>query len=179
MHGDGEPSAWITRWSHLIPQGGSVLDVACGGGRHLRWLRAQGFAVTGVDRDGPALAPLMALGEIVEADIENGPWPFDGRCFDAVVVTNYLWRALMPALLASLADGGVLLYETFSTAQASIGKPTRPEFLLQPGELIEIARGLRIVAFEEGFVTGPDRFVQRIAACRSPSAQTLPSRYLL
>ena len=132
--------------------------------------------------------------EAVVADIENGPWPFAGRRFDAVVVTNYLWRPLMPVLLDSLAPGGVLIYETFTQGNETVGKPSRPDFLLRPGELLDICRSLRVVAFEDGFQEGPQgqapRFVQRIAAVReavtpadlasalSPAASE-PARYPL
>ena len=146
-----------------------MLDVACGSGRHVRWLAQQGFAVTGVDRDAGALAGLADLGARVElhsADIESGPWPWPGRRFDAVVVTNYLWRALWPQLLGALGEGGVLIYETFADGQQHIGKPSRPDFLLQPGELLRVCAGLRVVAFEDGFEDsqGAARCVQRIAA---------------
>jgi len=157
-------SPWVRRWAHLIRPGGTVLDLACGSGRHLRWLAARGFAVTGVDRDGAAVEPLRASGEIVVADLENGPWPLAGRRFDAVVVTNYLWRPLWPAIRAALADGGLWLHETFADGQQTVGRPSRPEFLLQPGELLQAAQGLRVVAFEDGFLDAPPRFVQRIAA---------------
>ena len=104
------------------------------------------------------------------ADIENGPWPFAGRQFGAVVVVNYLWRPLMPTLLASLAPGGVLIYETFTQGNETVGKPSRADFLLRSGELLEICKGLRMVAFEDGFQAGTPldapRFVQRIAAVR-------------
>jgi SAM-dependent methyltransferase len=153
-----------------------VLDVACGGGRHLRWLASQGFVVTGVDRDAEAMAPLAEVGEAIVADLEAGAWPLAGRRFDAVLVTNYLWRPLFPRLLESLADGGVLLYETFADGQQTIGRPARPEFLLRPGELLDLTRGLRIVAYEDGFDAGPPpRFVQRIAALRpDPAADAHP-----
>jgi len=163
------PSDWVRRWAPLIAPGGTVLDVACGSGRHLRWLAAQGFAVTGVDRDAAALAPLEALGETIVADIEAGPWPLAGRRFDAVVVTNYLWRALLPVLRQSLAEGGVLVCETFAHGQQTIGRPSRADFLLQPGELLAAAQGLRIVAFEDGYLDGPPRFVQRIVAVTLPA----------
>jgi SAM-dependent methyltransferase len=170
MHGPGlPPSDWVRRWAPLVRAGGSVLDVACGSGRHLRWLAGQGFAVTGVDRDEAALAPLRSLGEIVVADLEGADWPLPGRRFDAVVVTNYLWRALLPVLCESLAEGGVLIYETFADGQQTVGRPSRPEFLLQPGELLTVAAGLRVVAYEDGFLDAPPRFVQRIAAVRSPA----------
>jgi SAM-dependent methyltransferase len=170
MHGPGlPPSDWVRRWAPLVRAGGSVLDVACGSGRHLRWLAGQGFALTGIDRDEAALAPLRGLGEIIVADLEGAPWPLPGRSFDAVLVTNYLWRELLSVLCESLADGGVLIYETFADGQQTVGRPSRPEFLLQPGELLAAAAGLRVVAYEDGFLDGPPRFVQRIAAVKSPA----------
>jgi len=170
-----EPSAWVQRFVGLARPGGTVLDLACGSGRHLRWLAARGFAVTGVDRDTAALAPLAGLGELIAADIEGGPWPLAGRRFDAVVVTNYLWRPLLPRIAEALADEGVLLYETFAQGQQSIGRPARAEFLLAPGELLAAFTGLRVVAFEDGFeqppAPGAPRFVQRLAAVRLPAAE--------
>jgi SAM-dependent methyltransferase len=141
-----------------------VLDVACGGGRHLRWLAAQGFLVTGVDRDAAALTGLPSQVRTIVADIEAGPWPLAGQRFDAVVVTNYLWRPLWPALLASLADRGILIYETFALGNEAFGKPSNPDFLLRPGELLEACRGLHVVAYEDGRLDAPTRRVQRIAA---------------
>lgn len=180
MHGTEAPSGWVRRWSHLVPPGGTVLDVACGHGRHLRWFAGRGHAVTGVDRSPEAVAAVAELGRAVEADIESGPWPFAGERFDAVVVTNYLWRALFPTLVASVADDGVLIYETFATGNATVGKPSRPDFLLQPGELLQTCVGLHIVAYEDGFCDAPERFVQRIVAVRKrPSAAALPARYPL
>lgn len=178
MHGTGEPSPWVVRWSHLVREGGTVLDVGCGHGRHLRWFAGRGHQVTGVDRDPAAIAAVQGLGRAVEADIENGPWPFPGETFDAVVVTNYLWRPLGPALLAALAPGGVLVYETFAAGNETVGKPSRPDFLLGNGELLQLCAGLRVVAYEDGFLAAPDRFVQRIAAVR-PAPGNGPARYPL
>ena len=162
----GPPSAWVQRWSHLVPAAGRVLDVACGTGRHMVWFAGRGHAVTGVDRSAEALAGLPPAFEAIQADIENGPWPFNGRSFDAVVVTNYLWRPLLPRIVESVAPGGVLLYETFAQGNETVGKPSRPDFLLRPGELLQAAAGLRVVAYEDGFIDEPARFVQRIAAVR-------------
>ncbi|HET9976288.1 MAG TPA: class I SAM-dependent methyltransferase [Burkholderiaceae bacterium] len=169
-HAPGAPSGWILRWAHLVAPGGTVLDVACGSGRHLRWFAARGFRVTGVDRDAAATTSLQGSGRIVTADIENGPWPFAGETFDAVVVTNYLWRPLMPTLIASVADGGVLIYETFALGNEVFGKPSNPAFLLRPGELLEHARGLQVVAYEDGVLVDPPRRVQRLVARRGVAA---------
>ena len=177
------PSPWLQRWAHLIAPGGTVLDVACGSGRHLRWLAAQGFQLTGVDRDAAALDALRMAGgdatELVWADIESGPWPFAGRRFDAVVVTNYLWRALLPTLLQSLNEGGVLIYETFADGNQRVGKPSRPDFLLQDGELLRAAEGLRVVGYEHGYLDAPPRFVQRIAAVARVEGASEPPRHAL
>lgn len=151
-----------------------MLDLACGSGRHVRWLAGQGLVVTGLDRDAAALAALAAdvpAAELITADIESGPWPLAGRRFDGIVVTNYLWRPLWPRLLESLGDGGVLIYETFAAGHEQFGRPSRPDFLLQPGELLQRCAGLRVVAFEEGFEQQPLRCVQRIVAARQAAAR--------
>jgi SAM-dependent methyltransferase len=182
-HGGGTPSAWVQRFAGLIRPGGSVLDVACGSGRHALWLAQQGHAVTGVDRDGAALLGLQGRITTLQADIENAAWPLPGQVFDAVVVTNYLWRPLLPTLLASLAAGGVLIYETFADGQQLIGKPSRPDFLLQAGELLRVCAGLRVLAFEDGFEEGFEgaaaRYVQRIVAVAAPAQASATPRYVL
>lgn len=179
LHSALEPSAWVQRWSVLVAEGATVLDVACGSGRHVRFLaEARAARVTALDRDAEALAALASTAaEIVVADIEAGPWPLQGRRFDAVVVTNYLWRALLPTIVASVAEGGVLIYETFARGNETVGKPSNPDFLLAPGELLRAAAALRVVAYEDGFVAGPPaRFVQRIAAVDEPALSALPPR---
>ncbi len=165
-HMTPDPSPWVLRWSHLARDGGSALDVACGSGRHMRWLAEHGHPVTGVDRAEAALRSAAAFGRTVLADIENGPWPFAGESYDLVVVTNYLWRPRLPDIVAVLAPGGVLLYETFAAGNETVGKPSRPDFLLQPGELLAACAGLRVVGYEDGYLETPPRFVQRIAAVR-------------
>ena len=181
MHGLTPPSPWLLRWAHLLPAGGALLDVACGAGRHLHWAVQQGLQATGIDRDAAALALAPADARTVCADIEAGPWPLSGERFDAVLVFNYLWRPLWPALREALAPGGVLVYETFADGQQTVGRPARPDFLLQPGELIERCAGLRIVAYEHGFLDAPARFVQRIVAVRPAQAPdpASPARHAL
>jgi hypothetical protein len=107
------------------------------------------------------------LAELIQADIENGPWPLPQRQFGAVVVCNYLWRPLFPRLLESLAHGGVLIYETFASGQELLGRPSRPDFLLQPGELLQVCKDLHVVAYECGRADDPPRAVQRIVAIRT------------
>jgi hypothetical protein len=140
---------------------------------------ALGHSVTGVDRNPDAITAVSHLGEAICADIENGPWPLQDRTFGGVVVTNYLWRPLWPYILASLAPTGVLIYETFSAGNESVGKPSRPDFLLHTAELLAVCKDLRVVAFEEGFLTQPERFVQRIVAVRETSGAQTPARYPL
>lgn len=136
-----------------------MLDLACGSGRHARWLAAKGYAVHAVDHDAAAIAGLSGCAgvETSQLDLEGDAWPLSGRRYAGIVVTNYLWRARLNDLLAMLAPGGVLIYETFMLGNAAYGKPSNPDFLLRPGELREIAAaaGLREVAFEEGYVASP------------------------
>lgn len=164
-----EPSRWVRRWTHLVAPGGAVLDVASGAGRHARWFASHGHPVTAIDRDADALGAMHDEPRVtaLAADIEDGPWPLptDAK-FAAVVVTNYLHRPLFPRLLDALAPAGVLIYETFAQGNETIGKPSRPAFLLAPGELLDVARGrLRVVAFQDGFLAQPrPAYVQRICA---------------
>jgi len=166
----------VTRWAAWLPADSTVLDLACGHGRHLRWLAARGLRVTGVDRDALALQGLRTAvprAELLLADLENGPWPLAGRQFDAVVVTHYLWRPLWPAILASVGPGGLLIYETFGAGNGRYGRPSRPDFMLQPGELLQVAQGLRVLGYEDGFLDHPPRLVQRICARREQEAAGL------
>lgn len=168
-----EPSAWVRRFAAAIPPGGPVLDLAAGKGRHTRLLRALGFAVTACDRDTAALEAEFAgdpLCRIVTLDLEDGgPWRLGGG-YHGIVVTNYLHRPLLPALATALAPGGVLIYETFLQGQERVGRPSNPDFLLRPGELLEVYAGtLSILAFEQGIVDAPwPAAVQRLAAVKGP-----------
>jgi SAM-dependent methyltransferase len=164
---DLPPSSWVVRFAPLVPAGSSVLDLAAGSGRHARLFLQRGHPVVAVDRETVALADLASRAEIVTADLEDGsPWPLGDRRFGGIVVTNYLHRPLFAAVLAALAPGGVLIYETFAAGNERFGKPSNPKFLLQPSELLELVRGrLRVLAYEDLEVSEPrPAMVQRIAA---------------
>lgn len=170
-HESAEPSQWVRRFAALIAPEGRVLDLACGKGRHVRYLQSLGYKVTAVDRDAAALEPLRSLENVnvYVADIETGPWPFAPEHFDGIVVTNYLHRLLFPHLIASLRQGGVLIYETFGAGNERFGPPSNPHFLLQPGELLaSVAPALGVVAFEQGLIAKPKpAMVQRICAVKA------------
>jgi SAM-dependent methyltransferase len=159
----------VRRWAGAIRSGGRVLDVACGHGRHLRYLSSLGFSVVGVDRDAQAVSALEALGaELRVTDIEGGPWPFSPGDFDGVVVTNYLHRPIFPHLVGALRPGGILIYETFAAGNERYGRPANPDFLLRPGELLRCVEPLSVVAFEQGLISAPKpALIQRICAVRA------------
>ncbi|MCX7960299.1 MAG: class I SAM-dependent methyltransferase [Burkholderiales bacterium] len=159
-----EPSPWVLAWAPRIARG-TVLDVACGAGRHARLFLARGLRVVAVDR----VAQSIPGARFVQADLEAGPWPFAGERFEGIVVTHYLWRPLLPVLAAALAPGGILIYETFMVGHERYGRPSRPEFLLRPGELLDAFKALAVIAFEEGDVASPrPAKIQRLCAARPP-----------
>ncbi len=170
----GEPSAWVVRFAPLLRPGSHILDLACGAGRHTRLFLGAGHSVTAVDRKLSRVADLRdgnARLTLVEADLEDGsPWPLGNKTFDAVVVTNYLWRDLFPDILRSIAPGGYLIYETFAAGNERFGKPTNPDFLLREGELLEVVEGkLEVVEYDNSEVQTPKPAVlQRICARRNP-----------
>ena len=173
-------SEWVVRFAPLVTPSGSVLDVACGNGRHTRFFLARGHEVVAVDIDLSKVSDLQtsACLKLIEADIERDPWPLPGARFDAVVVTNYLHRRLFDRFVEAVAPEGMLIYETYARGNERWGHPRNPDFLLRPGELLELARGrLRVVAYENVTVTEPrPAAVQRICAIAPPGmADSLPT----
>jgi SAM-dependent methyltransferase len=163
------PNAWLTANRQLLPASGDSLDLACGSGRHAVWLAEQGFRVLAVDRDAAAITALgdessrrglSISSEVV--DLENGQPFLQPGTFDLIVVVHYLHRPLFPSIVNALRRGGVLVYETFTRAQAARGKPTNPAFLLEPGELQRLVQPLEILASREGDFEG--RMVASVVA---------------
>ncbi len=149
------------RWAPLVTRG-PVLDVASGAGRHAKFFAQRGLQVVAVDREAQVLPEGITF---VKADLEDGrPWPFAGRRFGGIVVTNYLHRPLFAMLAAALDENGVLIYETFMTGNERFGKPSNPNFLLRPGELLQAFGALTVVAFEQGTIG--NAVVQRICVIR-------------
>lgn len=167
-------SDWLVRHDAWLAGRRTALDVAAGHGRHVRWLSSHGLAVTAVDRDAAVAAAWPAQCEAIVADLERDGWPFAGRTWDVVVVANYLWRPLLPAIVAAVAPGGVLFYETFARGQETIGRPSNPDFLLEPGELLQATGALRTRAYEDLRVDAPPRFLQRIVATRGDGTDGAP-----
>ncbi|HEX6092377.1 MAG TPA: methyltransferase domain-containing protein [Dongiaceae bacterium] len=166
------PSPWVLRHAGLVPAGRAVLDLACGSGRHTLVFLAGGHPVTAVDRDLSGIAALEDWPGLtaLEVDLEAGaPWPFAAGSFGGVVVTNYLHRPILAGIVAAVEPGGALIYETFAAGNEAFGKPTNPDFLLQPGELLEAVRGrLEVVAYEHRIVSQPRQAkIQRLAAVRA------------
>lgn len=174
-HDIAAPSAWVARWAGQVPAGGRVLDLASGKGRHARFFAARGHPVEAVDRDPVTLAALVGVPGVSTrcADLEGGQWPYAGEQFAGIVVVNYLHRPLFPRLMAALAMDGAFIYETFAAGNERYGRPSNPDFLLKPGELLELVRGkLRVVAYEDLFVSDPKpAMVQRMCALRTVSSE--------
>ena len=165
------PSSWLVQHAGLLPREGRALDVASGRGRHALWLAARGLTTLAVDRDADAIRELnqaarehgLPLRAEVR-DLEDGGSPFRGSTYDVIVVVHYLHRPLFPVLIDAVAPGGLLVYETFTRAQAARGKPTNPDFLLKAGELLELVRPLEVLASREGDFDG--RMIASVIARR-------------
>ncbi len=169
LHSQREPMDWIAARAAIADPDQTVLDLACGGGRHGRAFLAHGCRVTFVDRDTTGVADLAGnpACEILQADLETASWPLNGRTFDLVVVTNYLWRPILPKVFEAVADGGDLLYQTFALGNERFGRPRNPDFLLRPGELTAAAEtnGFTILESFEGEVSEPKpAVIQRLHA---------------
>lgn len=164
---DIAPSAWVIRFAPLIRPGGTVLDLACGHGRHARHLAGLGLHVVAADVDVSGLDAGDPRIEVVHRDLEDSTWPWTPGSLDGVVVTNYLHRPHFPHIAESLREGGVLIFETFAAGNEKLGRPRNPAFLLQPGELLAAFPAFHVVAYEHGIEQSPRPAVrQRLCAVR-------------
>lgn len=164
-------SPWIATYWDLIPKDKPVLDLAAGKGRHSLFMLEKGYEVVAADIHTDALErlPVTSGLTVQSVDLEAGPWPFKAAQFSGIIGVNYLWRARFSHLLGSLADGGILLYDTFARGNERFGKPSNPDFLLRPGELKELCGGLEIVHYAHGEVTVPRPAVRQSIAARKPA----------
>jgi len=167
-------SPWVERFGRSVRPPGPVLDVACGDGRHTRWFVSHGYDVVAIDRDLSGVADLGANArvDLHEADLEDGaPFPAAAASFGAVVVTNYLWRPILDAVVDAVAPGGWLLYETFAVGNERLGRPSNPDYLLRDNELLELAlrHELTVVAYENVQVELPRAAVVARIAARRPA----------
>ena len=172
-------SRWVRRFAGLIPPNSKVLDLACGGGRHARYAASLGHSVLAVDKDVSALSTnptqnirCLSFDLELSDSLSHADWPLAPDQFGGIIVTNYLHRPLMPDLVGSMRAGGVLIYETFAQDNGLFGKPSSPDFLLLPGELLRLASSkpeFHVLAFEDGYVSDPKpAMVQRICFIRGP-----------
>jgi SAM-dependent methyltransferase len=167
---EASPSEWVLRFGGVLAPSASVLDLACGSGRHARWFAERGHRVLAVDVNDTMLQSLAGWPGIttLHADLEHAPWPLPGRQFQIVVVTRYLYRPLLETIVDAVAEGGLLIYETFARGNEKFGRPSNPAFLLDPGELLDVVRGrLRVLAYEDLLIERPRAaMIQRICARR-------------
>ena len=176
-----DASLWVRRFASIIPRGGVVLDLACGAGRHTALLGSLGYDVLAVDRDISAAQPLQSESiQIQVLDLEGSDWPLMDQQFSGIVVTNYLYRPFLDQLPKMLGEGGVLIYETFADGNAAFGKPSNPDFLLKPGELLALAErsALKVLAYEDISLDRPKpAMVQRICAVKGHLKGCIPLQF--
>lgn len=176
-----DASPWVRRFAPAIPMGGRVLDLACGAGRHTALLTSFGHQILAVDKDISLVDSLKSDSIQIQAlDLEGPAWPLLNQQFSAIVVTNYLYRPFLDELPKMLFEGGVLIYETFADGNAQLGKPSNPDFLLKPGELLALAQrsGLKVIAYEDIYLDQPKpAMVQRICAVKGHLKGCIPLQF--
>ncbi len=155
------PSSFLVEHFDLLPRG-LALDLAMGDGRNAIYLATRGYDVDSVDRDPKRVANARTaarrLGAPIRAvvgNVEDGTYIIPIETYDLIVVFNYLHRPLFKDIRDGLRPGGVVVYQTYTREQARYGKPSRPEHLLQPGELAEVFGDWEILKQRE--FTGPRR----------------------
>jgi SAM-dependent methyltransferase len=176
-----KPSSWVVRFAPLISKDSVALDFACGSGRHSQLLANLGYSVLAVDQDisliqtgySSAITPKCL-------NLEEETWPLSGSKFGGIVVTNYLYRPHLDRLPELLEEGGILIYETFAQGNEKFGKPSNPNFLLNPGELLAFAarHSLKVLAYEDIYVDEPKpAMVQRLCAVKGMAKDRIPLQF--
>jgi SAM-dependent methyltransferase len=149
-----------------------VLDLACGMGRNGLLLAEHGLNVVFADRSATALSGIDQqlqttglTGRTWQVDLEQpGVNPFGDDVFSAIIAFRYLHRPLFPPLRDAVTPGGLVIYETFTTANREFGRPRSEDFLLLPGELKSLFEDWDIIYDFEGLKHNPDRHVAQIVA---------------
>ena len=165
-----KPNKWVECYSSLIPSGGSVLDLACGSGRHTGMLLNKGYQVTAVDIDTTLIKQNFSNKNlnIVKCDLESlSFWPFEKNSFLGIIVVNYLHRPLFSKIIESLREEGVLVYQTFADGHSRYGKPKNPDYLLKRGELKTVFDSMKIISYQHGYLSYPSQsIIQRICCVK-------------
>jgi SAM-dependent methyltransferase len=165
-----EPASIVSEWLPLLPSG-PALDLACGTGRHTLALASRGQSVAAIDWSGTALDILenrakkakihVSRSEVadladarprgirlVQADLEEAQLP--AAAFSLILCVQYLQRSLFPLIARALKPAGMLLFETFTSAQLNYsGGPRNPAYLLDPGELRMAFSELHLLFYRE------------------------------
>ena len=148
------PAAVLAENAHLLPRQGAALELACGRGGNALLLARLGFVVTARDQSDVAIENLQRaaasedLSLVAEvADVEHLPWP--PGYFDVIVVSRYLYRAMAPVIIARLAEGGLLFYQTYTADKPQGTGPKNPEYLLAPNELLRLFGDLEVRYYRE------------------------------
>jgi SAM-dependent methyltransferase len=169
-----EAARWLVDHAHVLPFTGDALDVASGSGRNAFFLAARGLNTLAVDRSAAAIDGIRATAARLHLpiraevlDLETGSATLPLAAYDVIVAVHYLHRPLFPALKAALKPGGMLVYETFTRAQAQRGRPTNPAFLLRPGELRDLVAPLEVLFEREGEFE--EKMLASVIAVRPPA----------
>ena len=164
------PSDWVKQHIRIIPPKGTVLDLACGAGRHTRLLIETGRRVIALDYNIRQLEYLSGEDSltIIRHNLEvKNSWPFNPLTFDGIIVTNYLYRPLYSCIIDALAVNGVLIYQTFAVGNEKYGRPRNPKYLLKEDELLEVfGKKLNVVDYSHGYIKKPSPAVIQSICCK-------------
>jgi tellurite methyltransferase len=170
------PDELLTQYSYLFSddlKDYPILDLACGDGHNGIFLASKGFSVVLTDRSEEAHSQAIVIAQAAGVTVQfwqvnleqEGVNPLEGLTFSAVLVFRYLHRPLIPFITKSLKQGGILMYETFTTEQTRFGKPKNPDHLLKTGELFSWFHDWEVIYAFEGIIGVPPKAVAQLV-CR-------------